>query len=384
MSKSHTKRSFGWIRKLPSKRYQASYVGPDLARHVGPDTFEAKIDAEAWLTDERRMIAAGEWTPPKSRAAAARAAQPPSLSEYADSWLDSRTLRPRTRAHYRQLLDRQILPGLGEHRIDAITPIMVRNWHAALGNDTPTYRAHAYSLLKTIMNNALSEQIVSINPCVIRGAASSQKVHKTRPATLEELSVIVASMPDRLQLSVLIASWCGLRYGEIAELRRGDIDLDKRVIRVRRAVSRVAGEKPIIGPPKSEAGIRDVAIPPHLLPIFERHLAEHVGIGARSLVFPSARGSDRHLAPATMYRHFYRARDAAGRPDLRWHDLRHTGATLAAATGATLSQLMARLGHRSPRAALIYQHASQDADQVIAEALSRMAEVIELPSERAK
>jgi integrase len=384
MSKRQPKRSFGWIRKLPSKRYQASYVGPDLARHVAPDTFEAKMDAEGWLRDERKIIASGEWMPPKSRAAAARAAQPPTLSEYAAGWLDSRTLRPRTKAHYRHLLDRLILPDLGEFVLNAITPIMVRNWHAGLGTDTPTYRAHAYSLLKTIYNTALSEQLVTINPCVIRGAASAQVAHKTRPATLEELSIITEHMPDRLRLAVLIAAWCGLRYGEIAELRRGDIDLEQRVIRVRRAVARVAGEKPILGPPKSEAGKRDVAIPPHLIPQFRQHLADHVGIGARSLMFPSIRGSDRHLAPATMYRHFYRAREAAGRPDLRWHDLRHTGATLAAATGATLAELMARIGHRSPRAALIYQHASQDRDQVIAEALSRMAQVVELPSEPAK
>ena len=57
-------------------------------------------------------------------------------------------------------------------------------------------------------------------------------------------------MPERLRLSVLIAAWCGLRYGELAELRRGDLDLAQRVIRVRRAVARVAGQKPIIGPPE--------------------------------------------------------------------------------------------------------------------------------------
>lgn len=378
------RRSFGYIRRLPSKRYQASYIGPDLARHAAPDTFEAKMDAEGWLRDERGIISEGEWIPPKLRAAAARAAHPPTLSEYAASWLDSRTLRPRTRAHYAQLLDRHILPGLGEYPLTAITPVMVRNWHAGLGTRTPTYRAHAYSLLKTILNTAVAEQLIGSNPCMVRGGASSTTAHKSRPATLEELAIIVEHMPDRLRLSVLIAAWCGLRYGEIAELRRGDIDLREQVIRVRRAVARVAGVKPIIGPPKSSAGVRDVAIPPHLLPEFTRHLADHVAVGARALLFPSARGSDRHLAPATIYRHFYRAREAADRPDLRWHDLRHTGATLVAATGATLSELMARLGHRSVRAALLYQHAAQDRDHVIAEALSRMAEVVPLPAQQAE
>jgi integrase len=378
------RRSFGWIRKLPSKRHQASYIGPDLARHSAPDTFESKMDAEGWLRDERELINSENWLPPKRRADVARAAQPPTLAEYSASWLDSRTLRPRTRAHYQALLDRHILPELGDMMLHTITPIMVRNWHAELGADTPTYRAHAYSLLKTIMNTAVTEQIVNSNPCVIRGASSSKVVHKARPATLEELTIITEHMPDRLRVAVLIAAWCGLRYGELAELRRGDIDLDQQVIRVRRAVARVAGEKPIIGPPKSSAGMRDVAIPPHLIPELKRHLADHVAVGARALLFPSSRGSDRHLAPATAYRHFYQARLAAGRPDLRWHDLRHTGATLAAATGATLAELMGRLGHSSVHAAMRYQHAAQDRDHVIAEALSRMAQPVALPKSRAE
>ena len=79
-----------------------------------------------------------------------------------------------------------------------------------------------------------------------------------------------------------------------------------------------------------------------------------------------------HLAPETLYRHFYKARAAAGRPDLRFHDLRHSGAVLAAATGASLAELMARLGHSTPQAAMRYQHAAQGRDQQIARALSAM------------
>ena len=171
------RRSFGWIRRLPSRRYQASYIGPDLGRHSAPDTFESKLDAEGWLRDERELVNSENWIPPKRRAAVARATQPPTLAEYSASWLDSRTLRPRTRAHYQKLLNQQILPDLGEHRMHTITPIMVRNWHAELGAGTPTYRAHAYSLLKTIMGTAVSEQLIPSNPCHVHGGASAKTVH---------------------------------------------------------------------------------------------------------------------------------------------------------------------------------------------------------------
>jgi integrase len=114
-----------------------------------------------------------------------------------------------------------------------------------------------------------------------------------------------------------------------------------------------------------------VAIPPHLMPVVKDHLSGHVKASRDALLFPAAHGG--HLATATLYRVYYPAREAAGRPDLRFHDLRHTGAVLAAATGATLAELMARLGHSTAGAALRYQHASQDRDKVIAAALSELA-----------
>ena len=88
--------------------------------------------------------------------------------------------------------------------------------------------------------------------------------------------------------------------------------------------------------------------------------------------------------PSTLNGVFYPAREAAGRPDLRFHDLRHTGATLAAATGATLAELMARLGHSRPGAAMRYQHAAAERDKIIAEALSKLANGTVTPIKRAK
>src|SRR5882757_10149572 len=121
----------------------------------------------------------------------------------------------------------------------------------------------------------------------------------------------------------------------------------------------------------SDAGVRGVAIPPHLLPAIGHHLSKHVGERRDSLLFPAQQGG--HLAPATLYRRFYTARDAAGRPDLRFHDLRHSGAVLAASTGASLAELMARLGHSTPQAAMRYQHAAQGRDREIAALLSKLA-----------
>jgi len=126
-----------------------------------------------------------------------------------------------------------------------------------------------------------------------------------------------------------------------------------------------------VGDPKSVSGSRDINVPPHLLPALREHLVDHVAPGGDALLFPAKHGG--HLAPATLSRHYYKARAAAGRPDLRFHDLRHTGAVLAAQSGATLSELMSRLGHGSPAAALRYQHTAAGADKRIAAALSNLA-----------
>jgi integrase len=178
-------------------------------------------------------------------------------------------------------------------------------------------------------------------------------------------------MPERLRLMVTLASWCALRFGENVELRRGDIDLSDEVIRVRRAAVRTKGAYTITTP-KSDAGLRDVAIPPHIIPVIEAHMAKHAGKGRDSLIFPADSGG--HLQPSTLYRHWYKAREKAGRKDLRWHDLRHSGAVLAAATGASLAELMARLGHSTPQAAMRYQHAAKGRDREIAALLSKLAE----------
>jgi hypothetical protein len=134
--------------------------------------------------------------------------------------------------------------------------------------------------------------------------------------------------------------------------------IDAGVVRIRRGLVRVGGRLQA-DTPKSEAGVRDVAIPPHLIERFREHLFEHTRPGAAALLFPSPANPDRWHQAKELYEHYHQARAEAGRPDLRWHDLRHTGAVLAAATGATLAELMARLGHSTAEAALRYQHACQ-------------------------
>ncbi|ATO63520.2 site-specific integrase [Mycobacterium avium subsp. hominissuis] len=369
------KRGFAQITQQRSGRYTVRYSLPNGARVSAGKTFERKADAEQWAVDKRREMERGPVAQRKKV----------TFADYADTWLANRhvagrPIKPRTRAHYRALLDDHLLDNFGDRPLASITTAEVREWHAATLVDRPTLRSHAYSLLRTILASAVDDDLIAANPCRIRGAGRATRVHKIKPASVAELAELAAAMPERLQLMVLLASWCALRFGEIVELRRRDIDLTDEVIRIRRAAVRIAQDNAgdsgpkyayLTTTPKSDAGVRDVSIPPHLVPVIEEHLAKFVKGGRDGLLFPADHGG--HLQPSTLYRHWYKARAAVGRDDLRFHDLRHSGAVLAAASGATIAELMARLGHSTPQAAMRYQHAAQGRDREIAALLSKLA-----------
>jgi len=359
------RRGFGTIRKMRSGRYQAEYTGPDLQRHRAADTFTAKAHAEGWLASQRKAIDAGTWRTPAEVAAASYT----TLTQFAEAWVEARELKPRTRVEYRRLVAATIATSpIGDLPVDAITTTAVRMWHGSLNKSTPTRKAHAYQLLRAIMTTVVEDGTLPTNPCRIPRAGSTTRVREITVPTEEELEVIVEATPERYRAMVLLAAWCGLRFGELTPLRRGDID--GAVVHVQRGAVRAEGET-IIGDPKSDAGIRQVHIPPHVLPEIERHLRSIV-TGRNGLLFPTPTGRVM-IGGDQLNDWWHAARAAAGREDLRFHDLRHLGATAAGRVGATIPELMQRLGHSTPNAAMRYQHAAAGRDAEIARRLSAAA-----------
>jgi integrase len=361
-----SKRRFGEVSKLPSGRYRARYVGPDGARHSAPFTFQTKGDADAWLSLRRAEVIQQEWEPPGSRR------RTETLAVYADAWLATRPLKPRTKALYASLLRVHILPTLGDRALPSITPVMVRSWYAGLDPGHPTARAHAYQLLRTILATALDDGALAANPARIKGAGTTTRKREIKMLTVAELGRLVEAIPKRYEALVLLGAWCAMKFGELAALRRSDLDLTAGLVHIRQAVTTTKGQTHV-GEPKSAAGRRSVSIPPHLLPLLREHVKEHAAFGRDGLVFPPASG-DGYLALSTLHRVFDRAKVTAGRPDLTVHQLRHFGAIMAARSGATLGELQQRLGHSTAQAAMIYQSAVSERPAEIAAALSRLAE----------
>jgi integrase len=327
------------------------------------------------LADKQTEMRRGDWHDPD-------AGKVP-FSEYAAAWIRERELTTTTRQLYGSLLRHHLAPTFATVTVAEISPPLVRRWRAdkLAGGTGPTTVAKAYALMRAILGTAVADLLIRRNPCTIKGAST---VHTPeRPtATVQEIYDLVDAIQPRYRALVLMAGFLGLRWGELVGLHRRDIDLDHEAVRVRRAVAELNNGQREIKAPKSAAGKRTVAIPAAIVPEIRAHLDTYAERGADGRVFVGAKGA----TPRRNHfnRLWHKACSDAGIKGLHFHDLRHTGNTLAASTGASTRELMSRMGHSTARAALIYQHASAERDRLIADAVSGLVDKGRKKAQKAK
>ncbi len=355
-----TRRHFGSVRKRPSGRWQALFWQDERVQSAG--TFATKADAQACLSAMETDLRRGKWIDPKGGQE--------TLGAYANEWLNQRTdLAERTAELYRHILDKHVLSFLGSSTLAELSPTKIRSWHTNIAKDHPATASKAYRLLSSIMRTAVADGFIATSPCKVEGAGTEHAAE--RPiATVDEVVLLTRAMPEHLRIVVQLAAWCQLRRGEILGLRRMDIDLRQGVICILQSRTFGMDGKQIVKRPKSNAGRRTISVPRPVMNDLMRHLETFTSPDPEALVIVGREGST--LTRDALQGSWERARMTIGRPDLRLHDMRHTGLTLAAATGATTAELMHRAGHASAPAALRYQHASRDRDRRLSEALEAM------------
>lgn len=367
---------FGYLRKLPSGRLQASYVGPDGRRHSRPEgTVSTKTDGNGWLAAERRMIELGTWTPPAERNKAAKAEAEPApvltLRGYADEWVKTAGNSPGTRRGYRDKLRLYIYPTLGDMPLTAIDREAVKAWLTDLGTDHPTAKRHAYGVLSACLNAAIEAGSRPAEPAfAVKGALRPKSRNHNDLLTRAELEKVAASMTDAGEgFALLLVAWCGFRPGELFELRTKDVTRDRRKITASRSVSRDRDSKTDhVGPTKTE-DIRTVELPPHLVPMLKDHLASRV-TGRESLLFPDPKTGG-HMRQRQFGDRYKAGLAAAGiEHGQRVYDLKAYAGTMTLLAGGTLLDAMHRLGHKTPNAALHYQRATRGSE--VARRLSAM------------
>ena len=394
MSGTRGHRAWGNIKRQRTKKpsYQASYIGPDQRRHYAPTVFGAKMNAERWLARERdyrdHCLASGEgWKPPSERAVEKKA-KVLTLSEYGKTVIDQRVLKPRTRLEYEAKWSQLIEPALGALAVRDLTTTAVRGWFSGLDSHLATRNGHAYGVLNMICNTAVKDGLLDRNPCQIAGATNPKPKRKVRIASTVELHAIADKLgadesTAQFKALVLLAGWCGLRFGEVSELRRKDLNRDCSVLTVTRAVTHRADpnadknsrakalERCRIDSTKSNEDARVVTIPPHIRADVQAHLRDYVAKSDEALLFTPVRGGC-HVHDRVFNDTFKRAAIHVGREDLSAHDLRRFAGSKNAQV-ATLTENMARLGHKTVDAALRYQHSQDGRDAIVAANLSANA-----------
>lgn len=354
------------IKRYKTKSGQTTYIVRyrDPSGRARSKSLRTMKEARQYRSQVEADKAHGRWIDP--------AAGKISLREYALGWVRTNpSLKDRTRETYRSQLENHVLPVLGTTPLIKLSGLTIRSWYGDLreaGTIGPNTAAKVYRLLRSILATAVREDLIAKNPCSISGAGNEEVVE--RPVlSIPEVFALADKVDGPYRALILLAAFSGLRWGELAGLARCHVNPLHGRIEVERQLVEAKGD-PTFGPPKSAAGYRTVAIPAEVCEAIDEHIELFAQPGPDGLVFVTERG--RPLRRSNFNPRFRDACRQAGIADeFTFHDLRHSSMTLAAASGASLKELMRRMGHASPRAALRYQHATEDRDRVIADAIGQ-------------
>ncbi len=298
----------------------------------------------------------GRWAPP------ARI----TLNEYAERWLAAHgpSLRPRTLAEYRRILERELLPRLGALPLAAISRSQLKAFaaeKAQAGLAANTVR-NLLAPLREILASAVDDELIRANPAA-RLKRQGPPPRRIEPPSRAQVEAVIAAATAETARVITLAATSGLRRGEIFALRWADVDFEARTLRV--GASNHAGT---INEPKTQAGTR-------LVPMFgsvRRVLLEQRAASRfkrpEDLLFPTAAGTPER-PDNWIGREWYSALKRAGVKHFRFHDLRHFAVSQLIAQGANVLQLARIAGHADPSITLrVYAHLM---DEGLAEAALR-------------
>jgi len=343
-----------------STAFRVRYRGPDGKGRTR--TFHSEADAKRHAATSEADLARGDLLDP-------RAAQI-TVADYGAWFLTVRPLTPSTAALYRGLQRNHINPTLGTVPLGKVTPEMVRQWWAdtLARTGSRNLTAKAYRHLSAIFAQAVDDERIRRNPCRIRGGGTEPP--SPRPdLTIADAYALADAVPERWRAMVLTAAFGGLRLGELRGLCRRDINFLHSRLTVARQAIEVDGALSFTIP-KTAAGLRTFTVPPVLRDLLAEHCDTWVAPDADALIFTGIKGGP--LRKCVWQRAWGEARTAVGRPDVHLHDLRRLAEQLNAEAGATVREMMARMGQNSPTVAVRYLHLTASRDRTIADNLGTL------------
>lgn len=347
-------------------RWRARYPDPTRGGKKQVERlFPTRREAERWLTAQKAAIQRGDHIDPKDNHRR--------FEQVADAWratwLD---LEPKTQAGYRAILNRHVLPRWTGVRIGAVSPEAIQEWINGLARKRhPNTVRRIYSVLRAVLKVAVERRYLTANPCdaVKLPRAPAVTIDQRVFLSASEVADLADAITPRYYVLVYTAAYTGIRAGELGALRRRDVDLLHGTLNVERALKDVSGSL-YFGSTKT-AKARRVGMPRFLVDMLSEHL-EALDGGPDSLVFRGRIGGP--LRHGNFYRRHFKPAVATALPmekhGLRFHDLRHTCASMLIAAGAHPKAIQEHLGHKDIQTTFnVYGHLLPSARKALAKAL---------------
>jgi integrase len=340
--------------------------------------FKSRKEANKWLIDTLHKIQRGIfYSGPKL-----------TLHEFLEEWLKSRkgSIKPKTLFQYRQIVELHINPILGQIKINELKPADVQalyNKKVETGTGVRTVRL-IHNVLHCALNHALRLGIIYRNPS---DAVYKPKAKKKEMQVLDENQVrsfLIAARGNRFESLFKLAITTGLRQGEILGLKWSDLDWSTYQLNIQRQVQRVPERGLVFSDPKTSAGRRMILLGSdtilYLKEHFKRQLIEREFQGEKwqdnDLIFPSSTGTP--LDQSNLNRYYKQLLQKANLPNIRFHDLRHTAASLMLKQGVSVKVVQERLGHSDAAMTLnVYSHVIPGMQEEAAQKMDEITAIID-------
>jgi integrase len=325
----------GWIVKKADS-YLARYRDPNGRERSR--SFRTKTAARRFLNDVEAAKDRGNWIDP----AGAKLLFGDWADHHAETWLH---LRAATRARAESLMRNHVLSRFDDCRLGIITPVDVQAWvNELIAEGLSASTVHGcYRIFSQVMDSAVTSNLIPVSPCrqIALPRLERTEMHFLMP---EQIHSLAAACKGYSTL-IYSAAYLGLRWGELAGLRRVRVNLLRQTVEVTEILTDVKGHL-AFGPPKTTASRRSVSVPKFLKDMLEEQLKTRPP-GDDALVFVGRDGAP--LRASNFRRCHWKPAVARARlpEDLRFHDLRHTAASLLIAQGAHPKEIQSRLGHSS-------------------------------------
>ena len=302
-------------------------------------SFNRYAEARRWDTEIQQSLDAATYVDPRAGTV--------TLEAFASNWLDHHTCAASTKAKYRSLLDAQIIPALGGHRLDQVKSSDVNAFLGGTGKAPSTVRSIA-ALLSSLSRVAVDDERIRKSFMPSRLSLPRAKADERVFLDEEQVQALVDAAEDRDKALIQTAAWTGLRWGELVGLKRECLDLGKGTIEVREALVDVGG-KISLAPPKTPGSRRTVTLVDENLAVLSHHVDTYP-LGQFTLVFSTDRGKP--IRDDNWRRRVWKplVQSVPTIPDkTRFHDLMHTHVALCIQARMNLKTIQTRLGHSSIR-----------------------------------